>query len=222
MWRPVRPLERDRELDALRSVIAHAHSGHGQACVIEGPSGIGKSYLLDEAAALATKAGLTVLRARGSELTRELAFGMAVELVEARLLRATADERTELLNGPAALAEPTVSRRAQHADHTATTDEFTIIHGLYWLMVNLAGQGPFALLADDAQWADPGSLRFLAYLAERLDDLPIALITAVRTGDPETESNLVSLLWETSAVPAIRPAELSRHAVGELVAVGLL
>jgi predicted ATPase len=104
MWRLVRPLERDRELDALRSVIAHAHSGHGQACVIEGPSGIGKSYLLDEAAALATKAGLTVLRARGSELTRELAFGMAVELVEARLLRATADERTELLNGPAALA----------------------------------------------------------------------------------------------------------------------
>ena len=221
MWRLVRPLERDRELDALRSVIAHAHSGHGQACVIEGPSGIGKSYLLDEAAALATKAGLTVLRARGGELTRELAFGMAVELVEARLLRATADERTELLNGPAALAEPTVSRRAQHADHTATTDEFTIIHGLYWLMVNLAGQGPFALLADDAQWADPGSLRFLAYLGERLDDLPIALITAVRTGDPETESNLVSLLWETSAVPAIRPAELSRHAVGELVAAGL-
>jgi tetratricopeptide (TPR) repeat protein len=77
------------------------------------------------------------------------------------------------------------------------------------------------LLAGDAQWADPGSLRFLAYLGERLDDLPIALITAVRTGDPETESNLVSLLWETSAVPAIRPAELSRHAVGELVAVGL-
>jgi DNA-binding CsgD family transcriptional regulator len=221
MWRPVRPLERDRELDALRSVIAHAQNGRGQACVVEGPSGIGKSYLLDEAAALAADAGLTVLRARGSELTRELAFGMAVELVEARLVRATAEERRDLLSGPAVLAEPTVSRRTQQTDHTAITDEFTVIHGLYWLMVNLAGHGPFALLADDAQWADPGSLRFLAYLGERLDDLPIALLTAVRTDDPATESSLVSLLWETSAAPAIRPAELSRQAVGELLAAGL-
>jgi DNA-binding CsgD family transcriptional regulator len=208
-------------LDALRSVIAHARSGRGQACVIEGPSGIGKSYLLDEAATLAAEAGFAVLRARGSELTRELAFGMAVELVETRLVRATADERTELLSGPAVLAEPMVSRRVQPAEYTATTDEFTVIHGLYWLMVNLSGHGPFALLVDDAQWADPGSLRFFAYLGERLEDLPIALLTAVRTDDPETNSDLVSSLWESSAAPSIRPPELSRQAVGELLATGL-
>src|ERR1700753_2125979 len=106
MSRPVHPLERDRELDALRSVIADARSGHGQACVIEGPSGIGKSYLLDEAAAIAAAAGFTVPRARGSELACELALGMAVELVETQLVRATADERAELLSGPAVLAEP--------------------------------------------------------------------------------------------------------------------
>jgi hypothetical protein len=167
--------------------------------VIEGPSGIGKTYLLDEAATLAAEAGFTVLRARGSELTRELAFGMAVELVEARLVRATADERAELLSGPAVLAETMVSRRVQPAEHTVTTDEFTVIHGLYWLMVNLSSHGPFAMLVDDAQWADPGSLKFFAYLGERLEDLPIALLTAVRTDDPETHSDLVSALWESSA-----------------------
>ncbi len=208
-------------MDALRSLIAHARNADGQACVIEGPSGIGKSYLLDEAAALAAEAGCTVLRARGSELTRELAFGMAVELVETQLVRATADERAELLSGPAVLAEPMVSRRVQSAEYTATTDEFTVIHGLYWLMVNLSGRGPFALLVDDAQWADPGSLRFFAYLGERLGDLPIALLTAVRTGDPETHSALVSSLWESSTAPSIRPPELSRQAVGELLATGL-
>ena len=221
MSRPVHPLERDRELDALRSVIGHARGGRGQACVIEGPSGIGKTYLLDEAATLAAEAGFTVLRARGSELTRELAFGMAVELVEARLVRATADERAELLSGPAVLAETMVSRRVQPAEHTVTTDEFTVIHGLYWLMVNLSSHGPFAMLVDDAQWADPGSLKFFAYLGERLEDLPIALLTAVRTDDPETHSDLVSALWESSAAPSIRPPELSRLAVGELLATGL-
>jgi hypothetical protein len=41
-----------------------------------------------------------------------------------------------------------------------------------------------AILIDDLPWADECSLRFLVYLAERLDDLPVALIVTVRAGDP--------------------------------------
>ena len=31
----------------------------------------------------------------------------------------------------------------------AATDEFAVIHGLYWLTVNLAEQRPMAILVDD-------------------------------------------------------------------------
>ena len=101
------------------------------------------------------------------------------------------------------------------------SDEFAVIHGLYWLTLNLAEQRPMAILVDDVPWADDFSLRFLAYLAERLDDVPVALVVAIRSGDPGAESQLVGYLWEAASSPPIRPAEFSESAVAELLADAL-
>ena len=46
---------------------------------------------------------------------------------------------------------------------------FAVLHGLYRLTANLARRRPLALLVDDAHWADAASLRFLAYLGNRLE-----------------------------------------------------
>ena len=46
-----------------------------------------------------------------------------------------------------------------------------LLHGLYWLVANLADETPVAVVVDDAHWADEPSLRFLAYLARRVDAL---------------------------------------------------
>lgn len=40
------PLERAAELEKLSALLAAAREGRGQVCVIEGPSGVGKSRLL--------------------------------------------------------------------------------------------------------------------------------------------------------------------------------
>ena len=57
-------------------------------------------------------------------------------------------------------------------------------YGLYWLVANLAEAGPLAIVVDDAQWADGASLDWLAFLARRLEDLPVLLALGVRAGDP--------------------------------------
>ena len=44
------PLEREAELMQLSALLNAAQVGRGQVCVIEGPSGVGKSRLLDECA----------------------------------------------------------------------------------------------------------------------------------------------------------------------------
>ncbi len=88
----------------------------------------------------------------------------------------TPQSRAQALQGPAVLAEPVFGSGT-------ATDEFAVLHGLYWLTVNLAEQGPLAILIDDLPWADPLSQRFFAYLAERIDDLPIALVVTIRSGD---------------------------------------
>ena len=50
---------------------------------------------------------------------------------------------------------------------------FSVLHGLYWMTLNLAGDEPMLLVVDDLQWCDRASLRFLAYLAHRLEGTSI-------------------------------------------------
>src|SRR4029077_16387715 len=152
------PLEREAELTQLSALLTAAQSGRGQVCVLEGPSGVGKSRLLDECANAAKGLEMSVLRARCSELTRDHPFSVVRTLLEPTLVRADAETRAKLMHGPAAMAEPVFGPREAF-------DEFGVIHGLYWLTVNIAEQRPAAILIDDVLWADDFSLRYLAYLA---------------------------------------------------------
>jgi predicted ATPase len=43
------------------------------------------------------------------------------------------------------------------------------------------------LAVDDIHWCDRASLRFLAYLARRLEDLPIVLVASLRSSEPEAD-----------------------------------
>ena len=56
------------------------------------------------------------------------------------------------------------------------------MHGLYWLAVRLAAREPLLVVVDDAHWADEPSLRFLAYLAGRVGEQPVAVLVATRPG----------------------------------------
>src|SRR5215208_7014635 len=97
-------LERDVELDLLHGVVRAARTGHGRIVLFEAAAGSGKSALLEHAAAAGREAGLTVLRARGHQLERGFAWGVARSLLEAALLRCPRSERDRLLDGPAAPA----------------------------------------------------------------------------------------------------------------------
>ncbi len=107
------------------------------------------------------------------------------------------------------------------ADGTGQAEDpsFAAMHGLYWFLANLAERAPLALLVDDAHWADPDSLRFLAYLASRIDGLPILLAGTVRTAEPGTEYELLDELVGSSEVAVVEPSPLSESAVAELAEV---
>jgi DNA-binding CsgD family transcriptional regulator len=184
-------LERDAELRALGDALAGARRGRGSAVLVEGHAGTGKSRLLDEAAARAELADMQVLRARGEDAEREFAFGVALQLFEHRVRSAEPDERARLLSGAAGLAGPVLGGAATVEDAQGV---FSIIYGLYWLTQGLADGRPLLLVVDDAQWADLPSLRLLAYLSHRLDDLPTALVVAYRPGDDPSGTTAVSAL----------------------------
>jgi DNA-binding CsgD family transcriptional regulator len=201
-------LERDTELELFEDVIERAKSGHGGVVLVEGQAGVGKTELLRVAGALGKDASLRVLRGRGSELDRPFGFGVVRQLFE-RCVR-------EL---PAALgggAEAAASVFTAAPGETAPEEGlFAHLHGLYWLAVNLAERRPLLLLADDLHWADTASLRWLVYLAERLEDLPLALFCATRPAEPGADQALLDVL--ASAAEVVRPAPLSGNAAAVLV-----
>jgi DNA-binding CsgD family transcriptional regulator/tetratricopeptide (TPR) repeat protein len=208
------PLERAAEMEQLAALLADAKAGRGQVCVVEGPSGIGKSRLLEACADLANAEEMQVLRVRCSELSRDHPFGVVQNLFGPELARAGRAMRARLMQGPASLAEPVFGQGV-------AADEFAVTHGLYWLTVNFVEQCPLALLVDDLSWADESSQRFFAYLAERLDDLPAAFVATIRTGDPGSESALVGSVWDATTTATIRPAALSAQAIEALLSAAL-
>jgi DNA-binding CsgD family transcriptional regulator len=206
--------DREDDLAALDDALTDAAAGTGGVVLIEGLAGIGKTVLLEAMRRRAGASNMTVLTARGGELERGFGFGIVRQLLEAALIGADAGERDRLLAGAARLAEP-VFTEVSAAEDTGDV-AFATLHGLYWLVVNLAERAPLLLAVDDTQWADEPSLRFLLHLAHRLAGLPVVLAVTVRTGADRHRQDLGSLMLEARS-PVLRPRPLGESAVVRLV-----
>jgi predicted ATPase len=178
-------LERDRELERIGAALDAAVGGVGGVLLIEGPAGIGKTTLAAASAERAGRDGIRVLRAIGRELERDFPFGVVRQLFDPVLRSADAAVREKLLEGVGA-AGPVFG--LSDGEGGGTPSEFATLHGLYWLLANLSDGGPLLLLVDDAHWADQASLRFLAFLASRLLELPVLLTLYARADEWEPES----------------------------------
>jgi DNA-binding CsgD family transcriptional regulator len=217
-------LERDAELARIEAAVARAQEGHGSLLVVEGPAGIGKSALIGAARALSDAAGARTLRARGGELERDFAFGVVRQLLEPALAEIPARARDDLLQGPAGVAGRLLGlpgARSDGGEAAASDASFTVLHGLYWLCANLSGDRPLVLTVDDAHWADAPSLRFLAFLLPRLEELSLALVVATRPEAESAAAPLLALLLADPLARVLRPAPLSVGAVGRLIEDGL-
>jgi predicted ATPase len=201
-------LERAAELDALNQTLANAVAGDGGIAFVEAPTGVGKSRLLEEAAMLGGQRGMHVLAARGRNLEHDLTFGVALQLFENCVGSADEDGRAPLLSGSAALAEPLLVDGVPSPAGVAAS-----LHGLYWLTANLSERRPVVLLVDDVHWCDRPSLRFLLYLAQRVEDLPVAAVFAASAGHLPDHDPLLDELRAHPATTLVRPRPLSADAV---------
>ncbi len=199
------PLERNRELAVLDDAVAAAADGRGSVVLIAGPAGLGKSAILDEGRRRAAGA-VAMLGARGGMLERDFGFGVVRQLLE------VATRGREVGDAARAVLEDPVT----DAGGPAVDTGFAALHGLFWAVVDLAAERPLLLAVDDLQWADRPSLRFLAYLARRVEELPIVVLATVRTGEAGVDEDLLGAIREPPAV-LVTPGPLSLEAVAALL-----
>jgi DNA-binding CsgD family transcriptional regulator len=212
--------ERETELGFVADTLQSAADGHGSLTVITGPLGNGKSALLGGLPSLAALQGARVLRASCAQLEQDFAFGVVRQLLEPVL--ATADERQlkTWLGGtaePARLVfdDPVRPDEAPELEHLRWGDgrpdggvRHTVLHGLLVLLTSMSEQRPVLLVIDDLQWADQPSLRWLAYLAQRLSGVRGTVVVTVREGDPMSDRPLVRAVTD-GAWHTMRPRPLS-------------
>src|SRR3954470_15216548 len=153
-------------------LTAAPRAGAGGGLVLGGHPGIGKSPPLEHA--LAGAAGATVLRARGVESEVTIAFAGLHELLRPALgaidrlpPRQAGALRSALGLAPAAGAE-------RHLVGAATLG----------LLDVLAEDGPVLVAVDDLQWLDRPSAGAGVFAPRRLLADPVAVLLAVRAGDP--------------------------------------
>jgi DNA-binding CsgD family transcriptional regulator len=220
-------LEREIELDALRAAIDDARCGVGSVVVIQGPSGAGKTALLEAAQSQAQAAGLRVLASRGRDLEQRVALGVAVDLLAAPVAGADPQERERLFTGPAGWAAALFTGPAPSGP---ALPDATLV-GLCWLTANLATDPrpvrpeqpipapfrPVVVIVDDTQWVDAPSLRYLAMLADRAERTPVALIVAARDDVTEDGAGLPPALFTGRRRVLLTPVPLSFSAVSTLV-----
>ncbi len=205
-------LEREHELEAVAAWLSAARTGHGRIGLVLAGAGLGKTALLDRAVLLGSDYGLRVLVARGGELERDMPFGVVRQLLESTVRDLTAARRSAVFASAAAparsLLDPTES--------LGGVDPLAVIHGLYRLLANLADRSPTLLVIDDLHWSDPQTARWLAYLATRLEEMPVLVLAAARPADPDGEE-MVARIAGSPGVSSTQLEPLGVGAVAELV-----
>jgi DNA-binding CsgD family transcriptional regulator len=161
---------RERECERLDSLVSRVRAGGSAVIIVEGEAGIGKTRLLDYAAAQAD--GLHVLRSRGFESEQDLPFAGLAGLVGPILghLDSLPAPQREALAGALALAP------------AGPAERFAICSATFNLLSAAAAQQPVLAVVDDAHWLDAASAQALEFAAHRMGNEALGLVIAVRQG----------------------------------------
>ena len=206
---------RTEEFAILRSTVEGALAGRTAIGIVEGEPGVGKTRLLEEAAAVAGRHGALV--AWGSCLEGdgtpsmwpwEQALGTIVSGSPAPEARLGA-ELANLLRPPDAAGRAVPDGNAQ----------FRLFEQVVALIGRSSARRPTLLIFDDIQWADVASLQLFTHVASRLPP-GSAIIGALRDRAPVPTSGLSQVLAAVSRRPGhrrLRLGPLSALDVAELV-----
>ena len=181
---------RDVELDALMHEFDRAQRGKGRLVAITAEAGMGKTTLVDEflRQLAARDEPVRVGRGRCSErLAGTEAYLPVLEALDSlqqneqlgnlsRLIRALAPSWYVQIMPPS----ENDSSAARLAADTATGSQERLKREIAVLLEEIGRMSPVILAFDDVHWADPSTTDLLGYLARRIDNTRLLIVTTAR------------------------------------------
>lgn len=166
-------------------LAAFVGSAAGLALVLRGETGVGKSVLLQDAAAVAEQAGHVVLRAAGVEAESGLPHAGLHQVLHPLLA-----DVARLDDGTRAVFDTAFSRA--DGDPPSVMSLGIAVLGL---LAVAAEDQPLLLVLDDGQWLDDASIDVCGFVGRRLVGSRVRLLVAVRSDLPSR--------FDTAALPEL-------------------
>ena len=163
---------RDKELELLDAFVDQS-SSTGDAFLLSGAPGVGKTVLLDAAAAHAAEGGVRVLRSAGAEFEADLSFAGLNQVLHPLF------DEIEGLNPPQRAALEV----ALGLGDGPAPDQLMVCNAGLSLLAKAASKEPLLVIVDDLQWVDRASALVLGFVARRLHATRVGFLAASRSGD---------------------------------------
>ena len=159
---------RDAELERLEELLATVRAGGSSALVVRGEPGVGKSALLEQLVATASR--FQVISAVGVEGEVDLPYAGLHQLCRS------------LMDTIGALPQPQSDalRVAFGLSSGEAPDRYMVGLATLGLLSDAAAAQPILCVVDDAQWLDPETTRALAFVARRLGADSVGVVLASR------------------------------------------
>jgi DNA-binding CsgD family transcriptional regulator len=174
-------------------LVAFVKTAAGQALVLRGETGVGKSSLLAHAAAAAEQEGHTVVRAAGVEAESELPYAGLHQVLHPLLADVAG------LDDTSQTVFDAVFGRADSDPPSVMTLGIAVLS----LLSLAAARQPLLLVLDDGQWFDDSSADICGFVGRRLAGSPVKLLVGVRTD--------IASRFDTAALPELPVTALSEQ-----------
>ena len=167
--------------EQLRTILHAAGTGRGVTVLVAGPTGVGKSAVLDLTDVLARRKGWKVARGAASSVEGPWPYSPVLEALSALCRRHPALLDGLADNYRAELEQALTGRELGWTGENSHQKLFVAATEL--LRVAAAGSG-LVLMVDDVHDADEASLRLLHYLSRCVVDEKVVLVLARREPAP--------------------------------------
>ncbi|HUG06024.1 MAG TPA: AAA family ATPase, partial [Candidatus Limnocylindria bacterium] len=176
---------RDAEHARFGEILSLAAEGRGQAVVLAGEAGVGKSAFVRDSIAAASRVGFRVLYGATLESDKGLPYAPFVSAVRSGFRGIARDRLGRVLTQAAPdLAQlfPELGK-AQRAEGASAVEQHRLSVAFLGLFSTFAREAPVLVIVEDLHWADEASLGLFHYLARELRDARVVLLGTYRSDE---------------------------------------